>query len=259
MKTRSDPISQPEVADRPLVCSEDVRSRILASHGLDCLQDDPEMAAIAAFVTKLCNVPMATVSVVEEKRQWFLVREGIEERETPRAASFCAHAMLGSEPMVITNTTKDPRFAQFASVTGPEHIRFYAGAPILAEHGTPIGALCAIDTVPRPDGLDKFQLEGLQVLAKAVASRMHHNRQRLTSESELEFSQTRLRTMIDSAPQIAWSIDADGRFDYFNARWVEVTGAPAPAYANEWKPYVHPDDFGGIMERWAQASRVLSV
>jgi hypothetical protein len=58
---------------------------MLASHGLDCLQDDPEMAAIAAFVTKLFNVPMATVSVVEEKRQWFLVREGIEERETPRA------------------------------------------------------------------------------------------------------------------------------------------------------------------------------
>jgi PAS domain S-box-containing protein len=227
---------------------------MLASHGLDCLQDDPEMAAIDAFVTKLCNVPMATVSVVEEKRQWFRVREGIEERETPHATSFCAHAMLGSEPMVITNTTKDPCFAQFASVTGPEHIRFYAGAPILAEGGTPIGALCAIDTVPRPDGLDELQRQGLQILAKAVASRMHHNRQRLTSESELEFSQARLRTMIDSVLQIAWSMDSDGRFDYFNARWEEVTGAPAPAYASEWEPYVHPDDFAGIMERWALAS-----
>ena len=186
---------------------------------------------------------MAMVTVVEAERQLFLVREGTEERQTPRSTSFCAHAMLGTKPMVIADATKDPRFADFALVTGPEHIRFYVGAPLLAEDGTPIGALCLIDTEPRPEGLTALQLEGLETLAQSVVSRMRFNRKGLMAEHELEFSEARLHTILNSVPQIAWSADAHGRFDYFNARWKEITGSETPDFATDWEPFLHPEDF----------------
>lgn len=234
-------------------CSEDMRAAVLASHGLDSLQDDPELAAIVKFATKLCDAPLALVTVVEADRQLFLATEGTEERETPRSTSFCAHAMLGTEPMVVPDASKDPRFADFALVTGPENIRFYAGAPLLAKDGTPIGALCVIDTVPRPEGLNAFQREGLETLAQSVVCRMHHNRQMKQAEGELEFSEARLRTVMDSMPHIAWSSDAEGRFDYFNARWTEVTGAAEPVYTNDWEPHIHPDDYSAALSLWKKS------
>lgn len=232
--------------------AETVREQILAAHGLDALEDDPEINAIVKFAAELCDTPLSTVTVVEADRQWFLSREGIEERETPRSTSFCAHSMQGKMPMVVPDATKDPRFADFSLVTGPENIRFYAGVPLHAEDGTPIGALCVIDTVPRPEGLTPFQLKGLETLAQSVTCRMRHNRERRDAESRLETSRVRLRTILDSLTQIAWSADANGKFDYFNARWKEVTGAEAPETALEWGPYIHPEDFDAVLAEFLQ-------
>ncbi|MDZ4308553.1 PAS domain-containing protein [Allopontixanthobacter sp.] len=239
------------VEARPTADStEDARAQILASHDLHALKDDPEINAIVKFAAELCNTPLSTVSVVEAERQWYLAREGTEERETPRSTSFCAYAMPGTEPMVVPDATKDPRFADFPLVTGPEHVRFYAGAPLHTEDGTPIGALCVIDTVPRPEGLTRFQLNGLEALAQSVTCRMRHNHERREAHSKLETSRIRLRTILDSLAQIAWSANAEGQFDYFNARWKEVTGAEPPETALEWEPFIHPDDFQGALDEF---------
>ncbi len=238
--------------ESPTSCDEKSRAQTLAAHGVDALEDDPELAAIVGFVTKLCGVTVATVTVVEEERQWFLAREGIQERETPRSTSFCAHAMLGDQPLIVPDATQDPRFADFSAVTGPMHVRFYAGFPLVAEDGTPIGALCAIDTKPHPGGLDPFQREGMHVMTRAVVRRMHHNRFQKEAKSEAEASEARLRAVIDSVPQIAWSADEDGTFDYFNARWAKLTGAEGPRTALEWKPFLHPDDFDKALQNWTE-------
>ena len=76
-------------------CDEDKRLAILAAHGVDGLVDDPELQELVELVARLCGAPMAMVTMVEEGRQLFLTRAGIEARETPRSTSFCAHAMLG--------------------------------------------------------------------------------------------------------------------------------------------------------------------
>ena len=239
-------------------CSADMRAQVLASHGLESLQDDPELARIVKFAAKLCDVPVSMVTVVETDRQWFLAREGSDERETPRSTSFCAHAMLGTDTLVVPDATKDPRFADFALVTGPENIRFYAGAPLVAADGTAIGSLCVIDVVPRPDGLEAFQIEGLETLAESVLCRMHHNRERLEAKSRLEFSETRMRTILDGVPQIAWSSDAQGRFDYFNRRWTEVTGGAEPTYAQDWEPFIHSDDWQEVLDLWKTCFKTLT-
>lgn len=229
-----------------------MRAQVLAAHGLDMLQDDPELSAIVKFAAKLCGAPMAMVTVVEQDRQWFLAREGSATPETARSTSFCAHAMLGTEPMVVCDATRDVRFADFSLVTGPGNVRFYAGAPLRADDGTAIGALCVIGPDPRPAGLNPFQLSGLQTLAHSVMRRMQHNRERLETQSKLEFSEMRLRTILDSVPQIAWSSDAMGHFDYFNKRWAEVTGGTEPFTAQEWQPFIHPDDWKQTLELWKQ-------
>lgn len=247
----------PNVPDQAGDCAVQMRARLLASHGLDSLQDDPELASIVRFASRLCDAPVSLISIVEADRQWFLAREGTDTRETPRSTSFCAHAMLGTAPMVVPDATKDPRFADFALVTGPENIRFYAGAPLLAEDGTAIGALCVIDVVPRPQGLSALQLDGLETLAQSVMCRMHHNRERLDAQSQLEFSEARLRTILDGVPQIAWSSDAQGQFDYFNKRWTEVTGAAEPTFAADWEPFIHPEDWDRVLALWIECFDAL--
>lgn len=235
-----------------MACDEDSRAQVIAAHGIDALEDDPELAAIARFASQLCEVPVASITIVEAERQLFLAREGIEERETPRSTSFCATTMLGKEPLVVTDASGDPRFADFAVVTGPMNLRFYAGAPLVAEDGTPLGALCVLDSVPRPDGLTPLQVEGLKVLAQCVVQRMTCNRVLLKAASDKEESQARLRTVIDSMPQIAWSSDNQGRFDYFNARWHEVTGREPPSVTAEWEPALHPDDWDAVVNEWSE-------
>src|SRR5690606_17085019 len=135
----------------PVFAEEDARIRVLRDYALDSLEDDPELAAIARFAGKLCEAPVALVSLVEEERQRFLARQGVEIRETPREISFCTHAMLRDDLLEVRDTTLDPLFAGNPMVTAEPHIRFYAGQPLKSEEGLPLGTLCVIDSEPRPE------------------------------------------------------------------------------------------------------------
>jgi len=237
----------------PAPCSEDERLRVLAAYGADALEDDPALAAIVSFAARLCDTPVALVSLVEEGRQRFLAREGIDALETPRSTSFCAHAMLHGGTMVVPDATRDPRFAAFALVVGPPQIRFYAGAPLLSQEGVPLGSLCVIDTKPRPEGLTDFQREGLEVLARAVMERLQARRSDLANQAQSDASARRFAMLADNIPDIAWSCDADGRFDFFNARWSDYTGVDGPREAEQWRPLLHPDDAEAAFAKWEQA------
>lgn len=236
----------------PAFASEDERARVLESYHLDSLNDDTELAALANLAAKLCSAPIALVSLVEQERQRFLAREGIEQRETPRDLSFCAHAMLLGEVMEVRDATQDPRFAVNPLVTGEHHVRFYAGQPLISQEGAPLGTLCVIDTVPRPEGLNDFQREGLAVLGQAVMRRLRSRRGQIESRRERERSETRFRALADSLPDIAWSANAEGRLDYFNRRWHEFTGLDG------WKAgvrpdVIHPEDRERVDNGWAEA------
>lgn len=95
------------------------------------------------------GVSIALVSLVDAERQWFKSRQGLDANETPRDISFCGHAILNEGIFTIPNTLEDSRFADNPLVTGPPHIRFYAGAPLHAPYGQRIGTLCLIDDKPR--------------------------------------------------------------------------------------------------------------
>lgn len=233
---------------------EDGRLEILASYQPSGLLDDPELAAITRFAAKLCDVPTSLVSMVEEDRQLFLAREGLNARETPRSESFCQYAMVQGHVMEVPDATADPRFVANALVTGAPFIRFYAGAPLLSDEGVPLGALCVISPEPRPDGLTAFQREGLSVLATAVMRRLKDHHARLTAEAELADSRSRFDALADAIPQMAWSTTPDGRPDYFNARWYEYTGAgPGEHDGDHWVEALHPHDARRAAAAWARA------
>jgi PAS domain S-box-containing protein len=232
------------------MCDEAERATILAAYGLEELNDDEELTDIARFAAHLCGTKMAAVSIVEEDRQTFVAREGLAERSTPRPTSFCATAMLSHELLIVPDAAQDTRFADFAVVVDEPRIRFYAGAPLVSVEGVPVGALCVIDTEPRPGGLDQIQREGLAVLAQTVMRRLSSQRENLAALQEIRRREQRLFRVLEGLPDVAWSADAEGKFDFFNSRWKSVTGSNPPTNAEEWREFIHPDDQDQAYGKW---------
>lgn len=246
----------------PLPMAEAERARIIRAYDLAGYRNSGALDDLAGFAAELCGTPVALVSVVEEEIQQFLATVGIDVDQTPRDTSFCAHAMVGrDETMIVPDARADPRFADFALVKGPPHIRFYAGARLLSREGVPLGAICVISPEPRSEGLTLFQRRGLEVLATAVMGRLQDRRARLEHERSVEASEARVadseqrfRTLADTMPQMVWSTLPDGFHDYYNARWYDFTGTPDGSTDGEgWNGMFHPDDQERAWARWRQS------
>lgn len=143
--------------------------RIAALNALEILDTDDEerFDRITRLAQRIFGTEVAAVSMVADDRQWFKSSEGTDDRDTPREDSFCAHALLEpDETMVVSDAQLDDRFSDNPLVTGDPHIRFYAGHPIKAPGGQPIGALCVLDSHPRPG--ERVDTESLRDLAAMV-------------------------------------------------------------------------------------------
>lgn len=158
---------------------ESKRAETMAAFDLAALRDTAALRRITDFAAALCDAPIALVTLVEEHRQSFLVRTGLDVTQTPRETSFCQYAMLHDTIMTVPDATADPRFAVNPLVTGEMGIRFYAGAPLVTDRGVPLGALCIIARTARPHGLSALQQQGLLVLADDVMNRFVASRTRL--------------------------------------------------------------------------------
>lgn len=108
------------------------------------------------------HTPMAALSIIDNQRQWFAATHGFDDPETPRAISFCAHAILDpDEVLVVGDATQDRRFATNPVVRFKPNVRFYAGAPVVDEDGFALGALCVIDQQARLPEVDREFLASL--------------------------------------------------------------------------------------------------
>jgi diguanylate cyclase (GGDEF)-like protein len=144
------------------------RQRIKALRDLKVLDTPAEerFDRVTRLAKQVFGTSIALVSLVDENRQWFKSRQGLDAEETPRDISFCGHAILDDKIMVVNDAEKDQRFCDNPLVCGNPNIRFYAGYPLAAPDGSRVGTLCVIDQKPRQ--VSQEQLNSLRELGRMV-------------------------------------------------------------------------------------------
>lgn len=136
------------------------------------LDTDPDGAFddLTALTAEMCDVPIALISLVDESRQWFKSRVGLDTTETPRDISFCGHAICADETLVVEDALEDERFHDNPFVVDGLNLRFYAGAKVVDANGLPLGTLCLIDDKPRR--FDAQQQKQLERMASQVSRQL---------------------------------------------------------------------------------------
>jgi GAF domain-containing protein len=153
----------------PIPLDESERQAALDRTDLARALPNPDLQDIVELAATICDVPIALVSLVDRDRQFFKAKVGLDAQETPRDISFCGHAVLGTEPFIVSDALADARFCDNPLVTGPPNIRFYAGVPLIVDDRYAVGTLCVIDTRPRV--LDERTRDSLERLARIA--RLH--------------------------------------------------------------------------------------
>ena len=157
---------------------DDEPARLESLRSRDILDTPPEddFDDIVRMAAELCDVPIALVSLVDEHRQWFKAKIGLDVDETPRELAYCAHAILGDSLMEVPDASVDPRFADNPLRTGPPFATFYAGVPLRTADGHTLGTLCVIDHEPKR--LTDVQRQALEALATQVVRLLEARRAR---------------------------------------------------------------------------------
>jgi PAS domain S-box-containing protein len=216
----------------PTLINEAERLVAVASYRL--LDTPPEALFdhIAELAAQICGTPMAAVSFIDTRRQWFKSRLGISAQEIPRAAAFCAYTILGSEVLVISDAGADPRFANHPLVCGDPKVRFYAGAPLLTAEGLALGTVAVFDVLPRE--LQEAQRKSLAMLAQIVTSELDL-RQRMTQSWES------LRALVQASPLAIYAVDLEGKVTLWNESAERMFGWPAEEAIGRFLPAVLPE------------------
>jgi len=159
----------------PTLQKDDV-GRVAALEKYAILDTEPEqtfddLTQLASFI---CRTPIAFISLVDEKRQWFKSRVGITATETSRDIAFCSHAIQQTDLFIVPDALADDRFRDNPLVISEPHIRFYAGTPLINEDGYALGTLCVVDRFPRK--LEPEQMDALRALSRLVLAQLELRR-----------------------------------------------------------------------------------
>jgi signal transduction histidine kinase len=223
--------------------------RLQALQQLNIMDSEPEQAFddITAIAASTLGMPIALISLLDDSRQWFKSKVGLDVCETPIGSVFCAHAILSDALMEVSDAREDARFAENPLVLGEPHIRFYAGVPLSSPGGTRLGTLCVIDSNPRQ--LDNSQRQLLTSLARLIEQLLllrHEIRSSEEYQRELVKQQSINRQLLDSVVEGVVTCDAEGALTLFNNTAQQWHGANIIDLApDQWASYYHLFDADG--------------
>ena len=215
------------VMNDPLPWDEAARLSALESYDILDTPREADFDDVALLAAAALEAPIGVVNLIADGRQWFKAEVGIGARELPLDISICAHALLQSELMVVPDTTDDPRFSCNPLVTADEGLRFYAGALLVTPDGLPLGTVCVLDRVARPEGITDVQRLTLTVLARQVMTQLELRRvlvQQRLKEKELRESETRGRLALDAADLGTWEAVPSSGMMFGDIRTRELIG-----------------------------------
>ena len=241
----------------------DEAARLTSLHGLHVLDTPPEASFddLVLLAGRIAGTPIALISLVDEGRQWFKARTGLDVPSTGRDISFCDRVVRTGSTLEVADARLDPRYSDNPLVTGEPHVVFYAGFPLIIDDGLVLGTLCVIDRVPRV--LTAEQREGLRVLAFQVTTQLRLRRQTRLLEEQLERRREEQRELLlsrhahqllaehsravlDSVDVGIVACDAGGRLTLFNPTTRVWHGLPADTELSpeQWSGHFdlyHPD------------------
>ena len=223
--------------------------RVAALHELNLLDTPPEerFDRLTRIASKLFNVPIALISMVDTDRQWFKSSQGLELKETPRDISICGHAIVQDEPFVIENALEDIRFADNPLVIGEPKIRFYAGHPLHGRNDNLIGTLCIVDTAPR--SFDESDQKALQDLARIVDTELslgelsNLHQELVESQFHERKAEEENRHIFTTSMDLLCVVGFDGFFHRVNPMFSKTLGfTEEELLSSPVMEFVHPDD-----------------
>lgn len=152
-----------------LPANEEERLKKLYEYEILDTEREKDFDQITELASLIFETPIALITLIDKERQWFKANIGLDDNETHRDHSFCAHALHEQKVMVVNDATKDKRFFDNPYVLNNPHVRFYAGAPLVTPEGLILGTLCVIDRKPRE--LNQIQEKALEALSREIIAR----------------------------------------------------------------------------------------
>ncbi len=220
------------------------QDRLAALRRYDILDtpDEQDFDDLVNLAAQFCNTPISLISLVDQGRQWFKARHGTDLQKTPLEVSFCKHAILNNDVLVVPDASQDTRFKDNTLVTGEPHIRFYAGAVLKTPDGYPLGTICIIDSIARDATAQ--EIETLKILARQVMVLLELKK----ALREKEKSEERLRFALETSAIVGtWDWDMKANLVFADARFCRLYALDPEqgrdgVIIEEFKKAIHPED-----------------
>ncbi|MBH3360780.1 sensor domain-containing diguanylate cyclase [Pseudomonas guariconensis] len=230
----------------PLPVDEALRQRALDDMNLVDTPAEHYLDTLVRLTQDLAHVDTVLISLIDQDRQWFKARIGLEVSETTRSISFCGYAILGEDTLMVPDARYDERFVDNPLVLNAPHIRFYAGHPLRAGNGKAIGTLCMFD--PRPRVLSDTQKANFKDLATLAEGYLQMRAlAQANRDLRLEMDREHRKALLDPLTQL-WNRGALTAFEEHQRRMSAASCLRLAAI------YADLDHFKSINDKYGHAS-----
>jgi signal transduction histidine kinase len=180
---------------------ESERIKSLNSYLVLDTETEEEIDNLTQLASEICETPITLVSLIDENRQWFKSKVGLDVNETSRDLAFCAHAINETDELfIIEDARADDRFFDNPLVTNYPNIIFYAGVVLKSDEDLPLGTLCVIDHSPRK--LSDKQIRSLKTISKQIMNLLNYKKS-IRKQEELSVQLSQKNDELDRFASIA--------------------------------------------------------